>query len=1050
MSSTTRPGAASRFAFAALALVLLAPSAAAVWTIEQPLPIGLRVGSGTSGEISYSIYENNDHILFGGFTTGGTTSQWSFNVDGQIFTSASGPGATTNPSHNIDPINATQSWTILGVKFTLNATGVNNSTLLVMTASSDDGQPHDVGFRYMWDILLTGGDQPDGPEIMIAGEPGDTPGFPGCYSQREADFALPEFPLVKMWKSCTGPDDHLATKAYLVWDPALGGNTPDRFTIASWGASFGTANSWHFQVDPNRGNLQFDNSVITWWGYYDPLRISATNSSENVFWYGRDIPPALATYFVNAFFNDRASPLPPDHVPSLADLTRLRFVEAGSTTFYPIRVINNGGLRGQDPNTAPPTIFDVALEGDAPPGWGYSLVEANSQAPIDGLALRAGEARDLRIKVVAPLECGEPGADPVDCALGNDAARVNVTISYHDKPTGYYNKLRSKLSSALFTTTIVKPHYSLDLQADGELVEIAPGGTASYNLTVTNTGNLREPLPVELGLNTILNPGWQAQYTPARLALTHGETQAVQLKITVPTNEPGNDHVLTARAGVSGKTDFDTAEVNLRVIADRIIRLDTPQPQLTVPPGGTVVFPITVTNEGVQGVPMLLNLTMEQASKSAGWKAELRNPGFPSILAAGRSANAMVELTAPKDIQAGERSSLLFSARMPDGDVLNSLSLAGIAGATPNAELENRDGISVVAPGSILNGQIAVRNTGNRVETLRLLAATLPAGWTVEVTPESTVLAPGEEALYDVRVTVPADARAGTFPLGFRVVDRDSLTQQAITRAITVTTIRQSDLDVDERTVRVLPEGPFQLVVTIANEGNSEDRFTPTGLPDGWLKGSSLATPWLLDAGESRQVRLALQAPDAIDTYDLSLGLRSESDGTQSTPDADARTRVYVSRPDLGLQGLQVLGGADIEVAQVVTLQARVTNSGDVGARDFAVRLIVDGEPADTAYSIAFIEAADDAGNPSSALVSMAWVPNAPGPHELQLVADHEQVVREIRRDNNVVATRVEVAEADAPVQALDKLDFDANPAPALPWALVALSLLAVARRRTA
>ncbi len=1041
-----------RVAIALLFVIMLAGPASAAFMLEAPMPIGIRMGNGSSGEISYSTFESNTNILFGGATTGGTTSAWSFKVDGQVFVSqVSAPNP--NPSYKIDDGNGTMVWEMNGVQYQLNSSLVYNSSLLVMTMRNVDSVPHDAAFRYQWDTYIGNSiGQNDGPEIIAAGEPGDTPGSPGCYSQAEADWAFPQFTMVKMLQTCNGPDTLMDAKGYLVWDPGMGGTQPDRFTMASWGKAVST--SWDFNAaNPPPQDVQYDNAVLTWWGYYNPYHLLPGEEQMFVFWYGMGMPPPLAEFFVNAYFTDRPNSGPLENPEdALADATRVRMIEAGQTTFYPFSVANMGGIVGRSAEEQEPTVFDITVAGEAPPGWTYQVVRKDSPQPVDSVALRPQEIADLRLRVSAPVSCTDEGADQAACALGSDAASVNVTVAYHEKPTGFFNPKTSRISHTLFTNTIVKPFYDVQLTTEAEAVTLSPGESATYDMKVTNTGNVRTPVPIELSMLSLLNPGWEAKYDEAKFLLAAGQSKDVKLTITVPSNEAGGDHVLTARAGVSQKTDFDTAEVSLTVLADRAIVITSEDTQQTVPPGGAVVFPVEVTNNGPQPVPVNLQLVMEQPAIAAGWKAELRQAGFPSSLNPGRTATATVTLTAPAGVQAGERAGLLFSVMLTDDNpqVLASLGLAGIAGAVPANTLLSDAGSPVVAPSGTMQFDITAINSGNRDEVLRLLASSLPKGWTAQISPANMRIAPGESGVFSVTVNVAGDALAGATDMAFRLVDRDSVTQFSVARTVQVASLRNAAITAEDLVVRVLPEDKVAFNVKITNNGNLNDKINLAGVPEGFLVESSMPFPIQVDVGKSVWTRLQLTAPSDIASYAMPLTAVTE-DGSTFPPGAAGTMTVHVSRPDLGVQNMEVSDADGIHANSLVTVLSRVVNTGEIGARDFVVRLYVDGEPTDSEYRIEYLSAAGATGRASVAVVPLTWVAEGPGPYTLAIRADPDGAVKESRLDNNEQVVQVNVKPGQGSVEALDRLESGKGlkEAPA-PWfaPILALGLIVLARRR--
>jgi len=133
--------------------------------------------------------------------------------------------------------------------------------------------------------------------------------------------------------------------------------------------------------------------------------------------------------------------------------------------------------------------------------------------------------------------------------------------------------IRDPVADTVCATSVVtiEPHLAIHVESQSTLAKGLPGGSACFDLLVTNRGNLTSEYEI-----IVRSLAWRAEARPSRLTLFPGETEAVTLEQFIPSSAiPGNedtihvavvsivDPTVTDRATLrSGVLPLPTAEVS--------------------------------------------------------------------------------------------------------------------------------------------------------------------------------------------------------------------------------------------------------------------------------------------------------------------------------------------------------------------------------------------------------------------------------------------------------------------------------------------------------
>ena len=241
--------------------------------------------------------------------------------------------------------------------------------------------------------------------------------------------------------------------------------------------------------------------------------------------------------------------------------TMVHAVEPGRSTVFRISVKD----LGMYPE-------NVALsKGTSPTGWTASL----NTTSVD---LQVGRPVEVLLTVSVP---------------SNALKDTQVNISVRGDTARQGAKARN---DTVFAEVLVDPFYYPDLE--GEFLKyVDPGGTAIFNITLTNLGNAHDDIMVSLE-----GPGasdWSVSVEPIMASLDPLTNITIHLKVTAPKNAVAGDRLimdLRAKSGTwSNRTDVHRTTTIVRQFYDFNA---TAPPLIDILPGSTGISNISITNLG--------------------------------------------------------------------------------------------------------------------------------------------------------------------------------------------------------------------------------------------------------------------------------------------------------------------------------------------------------------------------------------------------------------------------------------------------------------------
>ena len=338
------------------------------------------------------------------------------------------------------------------------------------------------------------------------------------------------------------------------------------------------------------------------------------------------------------------------------------------------------------------------------------------------------------------------------------------------------------------------------------------------------------------------------------------------------------------------------------------LRLYTPYPEITVPPGETIDYSIDLINNGasiataevtVDGIPETWSYTL----RSGGWSARRISvlPGEKKTL------NLKVEL--PYDIDKGSYTFRVLARNHAVLPITIEVSEKGTVKTEFTADQGNMQGHAT----SNFNYKTKLENqTGEK--QLYALTSHAPRGWTVVFKPNyqqasSVEIEPGQSKDISVEIKPPYNVKAGKYTIPVMATTGSSSARLEL----------EADISGSYGVELTTPDGRLSEKITAGRRRNLELMVRNSGSTDlnsvrmtavkprGWEVTFTPDTIPFIAAGESTQIRAEVKAYGKAIPGDYVINL------TAQTPEinADASFRMSVRTPLLwGWLGILIILGA--------------------------------------------------------------------------------------------------------------------------------------------
>lgn len=550
-----------------------------------------------------------------------------------------------------------------------------------------------------------------------------------------------------------------------------------------------------------------------------------------------------------------------DGFDEIIEIPKLRPMPPGETQQLEIRFTNTGsfGCRGDQP-------YQAFLTGIP---WSSS-VNASRLGPFTGLRT-PGSGTDGDVTSI-----GDDGGN-LNVTFEDRLLQINVTVDEQaeagetfegeihieatcDLPNSDETAAASHSIPIEFVVTEKEDMEVSTLPSTGE-IEVLPGREAMVNVVVENTGSTRPTTNLSIASSS-LPSGWEARIAGLEsLEIPPLSRAIVPVGIQAPADaSPGEVGNADIRVEVGSGDLQETVPVSARAVDRGDLSIAADSQTKAVEPGGTVLYNVTVTNEGSADVTIDPGEHLTVRGVPTDWVGSIVDPDTRSrltdevLVEPGESLPVGVELQAADDeLAASSVATTLVVDRPPNGTVA----------ATVQTHIASEFGVSLsavpaslaVRPEDSAQYKLRVHHEGNGVDTIDLTHEDPPSGWSVTI-PEDRqrlVLGPFQTTSVPVTVDPPDDAPAGlTVPIQ---VTATSATRPSETDRLTLsTTVASYDPEIraDPTPRRVGPGQAMNFPITVVNNGTGTDtiEMSTSALPKGWRAEFS-RDPLDLEGGEA-------------------------------------------------------------------------------------------------------------------------------------------------------------------------------------------------------
>jgi uncharacterized membrane protein len=370
----------------------------------------------------------------------------------------------------------------------------------------------------------------------------------------------------------------------------------------------------------------------------------------------------------------------------------------------------------------------------------------------------------------------DPDPDPLSVWVGIDQgpwSKAEGNTSWHylwdtKKATDGDHTIRARVwdthdNSTVVTVTVKVNNTQVgDKPIDFEVAApqgtyIKAGGTATYDFTVRNLGNLADTYV----LKAETTHRWAVSLTPSALSLDPGKSGVVKARFTVPATASKGTEVLWLNVTSNqNKSLTRSATVSTNIMVEDIVAglQISALLEKTGTPGAKVDIVFTIRNIGT-----ITDDFSVTAGTDHGWSVELVGVGMDGLVKdvpMNGTAGVTVRVTVPANTVGPLQEGVNLNASSKY-DPTKTATARGII-------LVGRLSAKVISPANqtarpeaVVSYEFEVRNTGDFKSTF-LVSAASSNGWQVGLTVTELTIDAGGSAMVNLTVTVPKGTKSGT------------------------------------------------------------------------------------------------------------------------------------------------------------------------------------------------------------------------------------------------------------------------------------------------
>jgi uncharacterized repeat protein (TIGR01451 family) len=454
------------------------------------------------------------------------------------------------------------------------------------------------------------------------------------------------------------------------------------------------------------------------------------------------------------------------------------YVDPGQSVSYNITVKNTGN--GQD-------SFSLTKSGDHT-DW---VTFSSSSITVDGL-----QSSSVSMLVQVP----------------SNAFAQSFVVKVNVKSQG-----DATIQQNLSLTTTINLLYGLELTPSETSKEITSAISATYNMTIRNTGNSNDTMEFEaVGARM----DWVA-FNVTSVLLGPGNSTTVKVTINPPWAVPYDKLTGTYVHGVkvtSRGYSFATSTVNLTTKINIVYDFDTTwdTTSKTVGPGGKATFNVTINNKGNIQDTYVLN-----AQTFTTW-VEWNNNNV-TILSASPDT-IMMTVNVPSGQANGDYTVTVEVKPLGNDTKKKTTNVIVKVSELFGVSLTSEDIDKEAGQGSAITYTVKVKNTGNVNENIDLKIAEGKYKDWATLSDETTILGEKGEKLVTVTLRVPDDQAAGNYDVTLKAEVRG---HTEYTANLVLSTLLQYGVEVTTKEAKKKGKANDLITfnVTVKNKGTGNDTF---------------------------------------------------------------------------------------------------------------------------------------------------------------------------------------------------------------------------------
>ena len=299
---------------------------------------------------------------------------------------------------------------------------------------------------------------------------------------------------------------------------------------------------------------------------------------------------------------------------------------------------------------------------------------------------------------------------------------------------------------------LVRPQYGFEMSAEDTLEFTNVTQTASFDIDIANVGLRTDNYTVSV---TVQDPEWDINHPSVVSNVLSNTTESFAVSFTPSSNVTASVHQFNISVTSEGDTSrSNSVFVNIDVSQYYDIVLDMPLSEQRVFPGTTLFYPVRITNNG-NG-----DDTFDLYS-SSGWNSQIRINNSPSgsvTLAAFRTIEAELKITAPADSEVGDFKQISFTAISQGNDLISK----SVSSNTSIGIMMADDAVVDILPGGQASFAIEFQNAKEIADELSLTIFSGAPEWEYTISPTEVSLDPSEKAYSWINFTAPNTAEPGT------------------------------------------------------------------------------------------------------------------------------------------------------------------------------------------------------------------------------------------------------------------------------------------------